>query len=48
MVNVRKESTFAEVLMAAQMQFKTKEGRYPNVEENNELIEQLEKGGDFE
>lgn len=47
MVNVRKESTFAKVLMAAQMQFKAKNGRYPNVEENNELIKQLEKGGGF-
>lgn len=48
MINVRKESTFAEELMAAQKQFKVKNGRYPNAEENNELIKQLEKGGDFE
>lgn len=38
MINVNEEKCFAEALLAAQMMFKHKNGRYPSVEENQELV----------
>lgn len=43
MINVNEEKRFAEALLAAQMMFKHKNGRYPSTEENQELVAVAEK-----
>lgn len=43
MINVGEEKCFAEALLAAQMMFKHKNGRYPSAEENQELAAVAEK-----